>query len=63
MKHIQNLNYDEAKSLWKCNDKIAKTSFEYFSNMNLTERLTPAILAYEGIQYKYMAPDVFNIKE
>lgn len=63
MKHIQNLTYEEAKNLWKCNDKIAMTSFEYFSNMNLTERLTPAILAYEGIQYKYMAPNVFDIKE
>lgn len=63
MKHIQGLSYEEAKTLWKCNDKIAKTSFEYFSNMNLTERLTPAILAYEGIQYKYMAPNVFDIKE
>ena len=28
--------------------------------MNLTSRLTPAILAYEGIQYQYMAPSVFE---
>lgn len=60
MRHIQGLTYQEAKDLWKCNDKIAKTSFEYFSNMCLTERLTPAILAYEGIQYQYMSPNVFN---
>lgn len=60
MGHIQGLTYEEAKDLWKCNDKIAKTSFEYFSNMCLTERLTPAILAYEGIQYQYMSPNVFN---
>lgn len=63
MKYIQSLSYEEAKSLWKCNDKIAKPSFEYFSNMNLSKRLTPAILAYEGIQYKYMAPNVFNIHQ
>ena len=25
--------------------------------------LTPAILAYEGIQYQYMAPGVFNQEE
>lgn len=60
MKHIQNLSYEEAKDLWKCNDKIAKTSYECFSNMNLNQRLTPAILAYEGIQYQYMSPNVFN---
>ncbi|OOM73780.1 hypothetical protein CLOBL_45730 [Clostridium sp. BL-8] len=63
MEYIKNLSYKEAKALWQCNDKIAKTSFEYFSNMNLTERLTPALLAYDGIQYKYMAPNVFDIKE
>jgi cytoplasmic iron level regulating protein YaaA (DUF328/UPF0246 family) len=63
MKHIQNLTYEEAKTLWKCNDKIARTSYEYFSNMCLTERLTPAILAYEGIQYQYMSPNVFNTKQ
>ena len=63
MKYIQSLSYEQAKILWKCNDKIATTSFEYFSNMNLTERLTPAILAYEGIQYQYMARNVFDIKE
>ncbi|OOM10424.1 peroxide stress protein YaaA [Clostridium saccharobutylicum] len=63
MKYIQNLSYEEAKNLWKCNDKIAKISFEYFSNMSLTERLTPAILAYEGIQYKYISPNVFDIEQ
>jgi cytoplasmic iron level regulating protein YaaA (DUF328/UPF0246 family) len=63
MKYLQGLSYEEAKNLWKCNDKIAKTSFEYFSNMDLTKRLTPAILAYEGIQYQYMAPNVFDIEQ
>ena len=63
MKYMDGLSYEEAKNLWKCNDKIARTSFEYFSNMRLTERLTPAILSYEGIQYKYMAPNVFDIEQ
>lgn len=63
MKYIQSLSYEEAKNLWKCNDKIAKTSFEYFSNMSLKEKLTPALLAYEGIQYKYMAPNIFDIEQ
>ena len=63
MKYMQGLSYDESKNLWKCNDKIAKTNFECFSNMNLTQRLTPALLAYEGIQYKYMSPNVFDIEQ
>ena len=28
--------------------------------MDLRRRLTPALLAYEGIQYRYMAPGVFE---
>ena len=63
MRYMQGLSYEEAKNLWECNDRIATTSFEYFLNMNITERLTPAILAYEGIQYKYMAPNVFDIEQ
>ena len=31
--------------------------------MDLHSRLTPAILAYEGIQYQYMAPGVFTVQE
>jgi cytoplasmic iron level regulating protein YaaA (DUF328/UPF0246 family) len=31
--------------------------------MNLHKNLTPALLAYEGIQYKYMAPSVFVTEE
>jgi len=63
MSYMQDLSYDEAKNLWKCNDRIAKISFEYFLNMSITSRLTPAILAYEGIQYKYMAPNVFDTEQ
>jgi len=63
MKYMQGLSYEEAKSLWKCNDKIAKNSLEYFSDMNLKEKLTPALLAYEGIQYQYIAPNVFDFEQ
>ena len=28
--------------------------------MDLRRSLTPALLAYEGIQYRYMAPGVFT---
>ena len=63
MQWIQNLSYEEAKKLWACNDKIAEQNYERFQNMNLREGLTPAILSYEGIQYQYMAPIVFEGKE
>lgn len=57
---IQNLSYEECKALWKCNDKIAKQNVTRFAEINLEQRLTPAILSYEGIQYQYMAPSVFE---
>lgn len=63
MKYIKGLSYEEAKNVWKCNDKIAAQNYERFLHMDLKERLTPAILSYEGIQYQYMAPDVFSRKE
>lgn len=60
---LRAMSYDELKQLWKCNDKIAKLNVERLENMDLEARLTPAILAYEGIQYQYMAPGVFTNSE
>ena len=51
------------KKLWKCNDQIAALNVERLAHMDLRHSLTPAILAYEGIQYRYMAPGVFAERE
>ena len=59
MHWMQGLSYAEAKKLWACNDRIAEQNYERFRSMNLTRRLTPAILSYEGLAYQYMAPSVF----
>ena len=60
---LQGMGYDELKKLWKCNDAIAALNMERLSSMDLHTRLTPALLAYEGIQYQYMAPGVFTDRE
>lgn len=57
---LQELSFEEAKALWGCNEKLAEKNYNNLMNMNLETRLTPAILAYEGIQYQYMAPSVFE---
>ena len=57
---IRGLSYEEQKRLWSCNDKIAKENHERFLSMNFTQNLTPALLSYDGIQYQYMAPAVFE---
>ncbi len=57
---IRGLSYEEQKKLWACNDKIAMENHERFDGMDLHRNLTPALLAYDGIQYTYMAPAVFE---
>ncbi|KAF4325262.1 hypothetical protein G195_001323 [Phytophthora kernoviae 00238/432] len=57
---FQKLSYDELKAMWKCNDAIAEQNMERIQNMNIKVNLTPAIYAYEGIQFQYMAPGVFQ---
>ena len=60
---IRSMSGEELQKLWKCNDQIAALNVERLRDMNLCRNLTPAIIAYEGIQYRYMAPDVFTQKE
>ena len=59
-RYISGLSYGDAKALWKCNDAIAEQNFERFRDMDLRRNLTAAIVAYEGIQYQYMAPTVMD---
>ena len=57
---LQSMSPEELQKLWKCNDAIAALNVERLRDMDLHRRLTPAVLAYEGIQYRYMAPGVFE---
>lgn len=50
----------QLQRLWKCNDAIAALNRERLAHMDLERQLTPALLSYEGIQYRYMAPGVFD---
>lgn len=62
-KFLKDLSYDDLKKLLCCNDDIAKLNFDRFSSMDLYSNLTPALLAYDGIQYKYMSPNSFTYEE
>lgn len=57
---LQSLTYTQAKELWQCSDKIARPNYEWLKKIDLRKNLTPAVLAYSGIQYQYMAPDLFT---
>ena len=60
---LKSKSKEELKTIWKCNDKIAEQNFNRLENMDLYNRLTPAVLAYEGIAFQYMAPSVFEIQQ
>lgn len=57
---LQKLTAGELQTLWRCSDAIARENIDRLEEMDLRRRLTPAVLAYEGIQYQYMAPGVFT---
>lgn len=57
---LQNLSFEELKKLWKCSEKLAVQNYERLHAWVPGRHLTPALLAYEGIQYQYMAPHIFS---
>lgn len=60
LKVMKKLSYTEAKQMWKCSDKLAETNYKWLQGLDLKKQLTPALLAFSGIQYQYMAPDLFT---
>lgn len=60
MEALRGMSPDELQALWKCSSSIARQNIARLEHMNLRHGLTPAILAYEGIQYRYMAPGVMD---
>lgn len=60
LSELKKLSYEEAKNLWHCSDKLAQENYERLQQMALEKRTTPAIMSYKGLQYQYMAPDLFT---
>lgn len=60
---LQSMTLCQLKSLWKCSDALVDLNAQRLEKMDLQAHLTPALIAYEGIQYQYMAPDVFDCDE
>lgn len=50
----------QLQDLWQVSDKVFKSSYQQLEQLDLEHYLTPAILAFSGIQYQYMAPDLFT---
>ncbi|MCB6803859.1 YaaA family protein, partial [Enterocloster bolteae] len=49
---LKNKNIQELKTLWKCSDKLAEQNYQRLHAFSPDQAVTPALLAYEGIQYQ-----------
>ena len=52
---LKKMDFGDLKALWNCNEKIAEENQERLRRFAMDQNLTGAVLAYEGIQYQYMA--------
>lgn len=50
----------ELKELFRANERITHENFLRYQTMEIERSMTPALLAYVGIQYQYMAPKLFS---
>ena len=58
---MRGLSYDQLHRLWwNCSQRLADKNYRWLQEMVLTQNLTPAIIAFTGLQYQHMAPDVFT---
>lgn len=57
---LKSLSFRELQELLACNGEIAKLNYSRYSSVDLNKNLSPALLSFDGIQYKYMAPLVFD---
>lgn len=60
LEYCRSLSKEELQKLLCCNDSIASLNYERFQSMDFHRAFTPALLAFEGIQYQYMAPQLFT---
>ena len=57
---LRGMTLPQLQTLLQCNDDIAHRSWRQYQTMDLRAGLSPAVLSFDGIQYQYMAPGVFD---
>lgn len=62
-KQLATLSIEEIRSMLHCSETIARQAFEMYHKKRTLKDGVPALLAYDGIQYTYMAPQVFDDEE
>lgn len=57
---LKTLSPEDRQKLWAASDKLSAQAEGQLAAINFKEPLTPAVLAYVGVQYQAMAPDLFT---
>ncbi|WP_461224327.1 peroxide stress protein YaaA [Lacticaseibacillus suihuaensis] len=57
---MQRLSLKEAQALWRCSDQLAQAAYRRLLATTLAGPQTPALLAFSGLAYQAMAPDLFT---
>lgn len=61
---LQELDMSELQEVWgHCSDRLARDNYQRIKEMKLTEKLTPAVLAFQGLQYQYIGAGVMTEQE
>lgn len=60
LEFLKKQSITELQALWQCSDKLAQANFQRLHTYHLSQQTTPALLAYEGIQYQYLSPSIFS---
>lgn len=58
--YLQQQSDATLQMIFNTKNKLFEQNKIQLKNMNLSEQLTPAIIAFSGLQYQYMAPDIFS---
>ena len=59
---LKKCSYQELQKIWQSSERTTNEGQRQIKELNLQQKdnLTPAIISYSGIQYQYMAADLFT---
>lgn len=57
---LRDMDAPALKKLWQCSDKLTAENIERLAVFDPARAQTPALLAYEGLQYQHLAPAVLD---
>lgn len=57
---LRSMDAPALKKLWQCSDKLTAENIERLALFDPARAQTPALLAYEGLQYQHLAPAVLD---